>query len=70
MEVKNEELRTTREAMRELSALLDQLERGDVKKIVLTQKGKIRGVLVSEKTFDILEEAQTYKRRATTDWAD
>jgi len=45
--VANEELRTTREAMRELNALLDQLARGDIEKIVLVSRGQMRGVLLS-----------------------
>lgn len=54
MEVRNEELRTTREAMREMNALLDQLEAGDIEKIVLTRRGKISGVLLSPTHYDEL----------------
>jgi hypothetical protein len=54
LNVKNSELRTTREAMRELTALLDQLEKGDIEKIVLTSRGQMRGVLVSVETYSNL----------------
>ena len=49
--VSNEEMRTTREAAREMNALLDQLSRGDLKKIVLTKQGKIVGVLMSPSQY-------------------
>jgi hypothetical protein len=45
--VSNDELRTTREAMRELNAIIEQLETGSVEKIVLTRQGKIVGVLMA-----------------------
>lgn len=54
LNVKNEELRTLREAMRELTALLDQLEKGDIEKVVLTSRGRMRGVLVSVDKFSEL----------------
>lgn len=47
MEVQNHELRTTREAMRELNALLEQLEQGSLEKVVLTRNGQFVGVLTS-----------------------
>lgn len=52
--VKNEELRTTREAMRELNALLEQLNVGDIEKIVLTSKGQMRGILLSVSRYSEL----------------
>lgn len=45
--VNNDELRTTREAMRELNAILRQLSQGDLEKVVLTSKGQMKGVLLS-----------------------
>lgn len=64
MDIRNNELRTTREAMRELNAILDQLRKGDIEKMVLTQKGKIRGVLISPESFERYESAL---RGSTTD---
>jgi hypothetical protein len=43
----NKELRTTREAMRELNSIIEQLASGSVEKIVLTRNGQIVGVLLS-----------------------
>lgn len=43
----NEELRTAREAMRELNRMVDRLERGEIDKFVLTRKTKMRVVLLS-----------------------
>jgi prevent-host-death family protein len=45
--IDNSEIRTVREAMREMSAILEQLERGEISKIVLTNRGRMRAVLVS-----------------------
>jgi prevent-host-death family protein len=54
MEVRNEELRTTRELAREVSACLDALNKGDLKKIVVTKNGKLSGVLISVEEYDRL----------------
>lgn len=43
----NKELRSTREVMRELNSILEQLESGSVEKIVLTRNGQIVGVLLA-----------------------
>ena len=45
--VTNAELATVREAMRELHRLLDQLDQGELEKIVLTQRNQMRAVLVT-----------------------
>ena len=45
--VKNAELATVREAMRELSNLLERLDAGEIEKIVLTQKNQMRAVLLT-----------------------
>lgn len=55
MEVQNKELRTTREAMRELNALLEQLEQGSLEKVVLTRNGKLVGVLLSIESFAAID---------------
>lgn len=49
--VSNHELATVREAMRELNRLLLQLERGDLEKVVLTQRNQMRGVLISVERY-------------------
>ena len=43
----NKELRTTREVMRELNSILEQLDSGSVEKVVLTRQGQIVGVLLA-----------------------
>jgi hypothetical protein len=53
--VSNAELATVREAMRELHRLIDQLDDGQVEKIVLTQKNQMRAVLISVERYAELE---------------
>jgi hypothetical protein len=53
--VTNAELATVREAIRELHRLLDQLEHGDLDKIVLTQRNQMRAVLVTLDRYAELE---------------
>jgi hypothetical protein len=53
--VANEELATVREAMRELNRML-ALERGELDKVVLTQRNQIRAVLVSLERYVELEQ--------------
>jgi hypothetical protein len=53
--VSNQELTTVREAMRELNRLLVQLERGDLEKVVLTQRNQMRAVLISIERYAELE---------------
>jgi PHD/YefM family antitoxin component YafN of YafNO toxin-antitoxin module len=53
--VTNAELATVREAMRELHRLLDQLEHGDLNKIVLTQRNQMRAVLLTVDRYTELE---------------
>jgi len=53
--VANDELSTVREAMRELNRLIDALERGDLEKVVLTQRNRMRAVVVSLERFSELE---------------
>ncbi len=47
VEVSNDELRTVRDAMRELNRLVDELERGGSEKYVLTKNGRMRAVVIS-----------------------
>ena len=51
----NEELATVREAMRELNRLLARLERGELEKVVLTQKNQMRAVLITVERYSELE---------------
>lgn len=57
VEVSNEELRTVRDAMRELNRLVDDLERGETEKYVLTKHGRMRAVVVSLDYFSQLTVA-------------
>ncbi len=54
--VSNQDLATVRDAMRQLHRLLDQLEHGELDKIVLTQKNQMRAVLVSVERYSQLEQ--------------
>jgi len=51
VEVSNDELRTVRDAMRELGRLIESLESGDAEKFVLTKHGQMRAVVVSLDEF-------------------
>jgi len=51
VEVSNDELRTVRDAMRELNRMVDLLESGDTEKFVLCQSNRMRAVVVSLETF-------------------
>lgn len=51
VEVSNDELRTVRDAMRELNRMVDALERGDADKFVLCQNTRMRAVVISLETF-------------------
>ena len=53
--VTNAELATVREAMRELHRLLDQLEQGELDKVVLTQRNQMRAVLLTLERYTELE---------------
>ena len=53
--VKNAELATVREAMRELSNLLERLDAGEIEKIVLTQKNQMRAVLLTVQRYAELD---------------
>jgi len=53
--VTNAELATVREAMRELHRLLDQLEQGELDKVVITQRNQMRAVLLTLERYAELE---------------
>ena len=51
VEVENAELRTIRDAMRDLNRMVDRLEAGESEKFVLTKRGQMRAVVVSVDYF-------------------
>jgi hypothetical protein len=51
VEVSNDELRTIRDAMRELNRMVEKLESGESEKFVLTKHGQMRAVVVSVEQF-------------------
>lgn len=51
VEVSNDELRTVRDAMRELNRMVDALENGELEKVVLCQNNRMRAVVISLETF-------------------
>jgi PHD/YefM family antitoxin component YafN of YafNO toxin-antitoxin module len=53
--VANDELATVREAMRELNRIIDALESGELEKVVLTHRNRMRAVVVSLERFSELE---------------
>jgi PHD/YefM family antitoxin component YafN of YafNO toxin-antitoxin module len=55
--IRFDELRTVREAMRDLGSLLTELEDGEVEKLVLTQRNRMRAVVVSLEHWSKLERA-------------
>jgi hypothetical protein len=57
VEVSNAELRTVRDAMRELNRLIEHLETGDAEKFVLTKHGQMRAVVLSVDRFAALRAA-------------
>jgi len=57
LRIRTDELRTVREAMRDLGSLLTELEDGEVEKLVLTQRNRVRAVVVSVEQWSRLERA-------------
>jgi hypothetical protein len=47
VEVSNDELRTIRDAMRDLNRMIERLENGHSEKFVLTKHGQMRAVVLS-----------------------
>lgn len=56
VEVSNMELRTVREAMRELNRLVDCLTANEAEKFVLMKQGQMQAVVVSLDYFSTLHE--------------
>lgn len=54
--LRTDELRTVREAMRDFGSLLTALEEGEVDKLVLTQRNRIRAVVVSVERWSEVEQ--------------
>lgn len=57
LRIRTDELRTVREAMRDFGSLLTELEGGEVEKLVLTQRNRVRAVVVSVERWSQLEQA-------------
>ena len=57
LRIRTDELRTVREAMRDLSSLLTELEEGELEKLVLTQRNRMRAVVVSVERWSEVEQA-------------
>jgi hypothetical protein len=55
--IRTDELRTVREAMRDLGSLITELEAGEVEKLVLTQRNRMRAVVVSIERWSEAERA-------------
>ena len=51
VEVSNAELRTVRDAMRELNRMFEALESGESEKFVLTRRNQMRAVVLSLDAF-------------------
>lgn len=58
LEVSNDELRTVRDATRELGRLIESLESGEAEKFVLTKHGQMRAVVVSLDDFTAMRACQ------------
>jgi arginine/ornithine N-succinyltransferase beta subunit len=57
LRIRTDELRTVREAMRDFGTMLTELEDGEVEKLVLTQRNRVRAVVVSVERWSELERA-------------
>lgn len=55
VEVSNTELRTVRDAMRELNRMVEALESGESEKFVLTKRNQMRAVVISIEDFSALQ---------------
>ena len=64
--IRSDELRTVREAMRDLGSLLAELDDGEVEKLVLTQRNRMRAVVVSVERWSELERALFAAEEAAT----
>lgn len=54
VEVSNDELRTVRDAMRELNRMIEALAQGESEKFVLTKGGQMQAVVLSVEQFAAL----------------
>jgi hypothetical protein len=61
--VANAELTTVREAMPELNRLVAALERGELEKVMLTQRNRMGAVVVSLERFSELKRQAAPDRR-------
>ena len=61
--IRADELRTVREAMRDFGSLLAALDEGEVEKLVLTQRNRMRAVVVSLERWSEVEQALARGRR-------
>jgi hypothetical protein len=55
--IRADELRTVREAMRDFGALIAELQEGKVEKLVLTQRNRMRAVVLSVERWSEVERA-------------
>jgi hypothetical protein len=65
--IRTDELRTVREAMRDFGSLLGDLEEGNVEKLVLTQRNRMRAVVVSVERWSEMEGALAGGGEAASD---
>ena len=64
--IRTDELRTVREAMRDFGSLLTELEDGELEKLVLTQRNRMRAVVVSVERWSEVEHALAGGEEAPT----
>lgn len=58
MQVRNEELRTTREVAREINSILDAISNEDVEKIIVTDRaGKMRAVIITVESYETFTDS-------------
>ena len=62
--IRTDELRTVREAMRDFGSLLTELEDGELEKLVLTQRNRIRAVVLSVERWSEVERMLTNGEQA------
>lgn len=58
--VSNDEMRTVRDAMRDLNRMIDRLDSGEAEKFVLLTQSRMRAVVVSVQAYsDLCSQART-----------
>ena len=55
LRVRNDELKSMRQAARELGRMIESLDRGELEKLVLTQRNQMRAVVVSLERYAEIE---------------